>query len=178
MALITRVSRLFKADMHAVLDQIEEPISLLRQSIREMEDALGDQLEHIKRLELERRAVEQRASEQEAVPVELDGKLDLCFANGNEELAKKLTRRKLQATRLATHLRQRLQTLTETLDSQHASYAENLERLEAMRQKADCLAESKGVPETERVDLETELSVHDDEVEIAFLEEQQRRTKS
>ena len=45
MALITRISRLFKADFHAVLDQIEEPEQLLRQAIREMEDDL-DATEH------------------------------------------------------------------------------------------------------------------------------------
>ena len=38
MALINRVSRLFKADFNAVLDQIEEPEQLLKQAIRDMED--------------------------------------------------------------------------------------------------------------------------------------------
>jgi phage shock protein A len=33
MALINRISRLFKADFHAVLDQIEEPEGLLKQAI-------------------------------------------------------------------------------------------------------------------------------------------------
>ena len=40
MALINRVTQLFKADFHAVLDRIEEPEQLLRQSIRDMEDVL------------------------------------------------------------------------------------------------------------------------------------------
>ena len=42
MALIHRVSRLFRADFNAVLDHIEEPELLLRQSIRDMEDELAD----------------------------------------------------------------------------------------------------------------------------------------
>ena len=41
MALINRISRLFKADFHAVLDQIEEPEALLKQAIRDMEDDLA-----------------------------------------------------------------------------------------------------------------------------------------
>ena len=41
MALINRVSRLFRADFHAVLDQIEEPELLLKQAIRDMEDELA-----------------------------------------------------------------------------------------------------------------------------------------
>ena len=42
MALINRVARLFKADFHAVLDQIEEPELLLKQAVREMEDELAE----------------------------------------------------------------------------------------------------------------------------------------
>ena len=40
MALINRFSRLFTADMHAVLDRIEEPDALLKQAVREMEEEL------------------------------------------------------------------------------------------------------------------------------------------
>ena len=41
MALVNRISRLFRADFHAVLDQIEEPDLLLRQAIREMQDDMA-----------------------------------------------------------------------------------------------------------------------------------------
>jgi phage shock protein A len=40
MALITRIARLFKADMHSLLDSIEEPQSVLKQAIREMSEAI------------------------------------------------------------------------------------------------------------------------------------------
>jgi phage shock protein A len=40
MALINRVARLFRADFHAVLDQIEEPELMLRQAIRDMAEEL------------------------------------------------------------------------------------------------------------------------------------------
>ena len=51
MALITRVGRLFRADLHAVLDRVEEPEVLLRQAIREMEEELAEDRQ---RLRLER----------------------------------------------------------------------------------------------------------------------------
>ena len=41
MTLITRLGRLFRADMHAVLDGLEEPTMLLRQAVRDMEDVLA-----------------------------------------------------------------------------------------------------------------------------------------
>ncbi|MGH8588771.1 MAG: PspA/IM30 family protein, partial [Gammaproteobacteria bacterium] len=48
MALITRVSRLFRSDLHAVLDRIEEPEVLLRQAIREMEAELSSDEQRIR----------------------------------------------------------------------------------------------------------------------------------
>ena len=45
MALVTRLSRLFQADFHAVLDQIEEPDLQLRQAVREMQIALDHDLQ-------------------------------------------------------------------------------------------------------------------------------------
>ena len=41
MALINRMSRLFTADVHAVLDRIEEPDVLLKHAVREMEEELA-----------------------------------------------------------------------------------------------------------------------------------------
>ena len=41
MPLVDRVARLFRADLHAVMDRIEEPDVLLRQALREMEEELA-----------------------------------------------------------------------------------------------------------------------------------------
>ena len=41
MALVNRISRIFSADLHAVLDRIEEPEVLLAQSLRETADAVA-----------------------------------------------------------------------------------------------------------------------------------------
>ena len=54
MALIKRLSRLFAADLHAVLDQIEEPEALLKQAVREMEEELARRAARLKALERER----------------------------------------------------------------------------------------------------------------------------
>ena len=53
MALISRVSRLLRADLHAVLDHLEEPDVLLRQAVREMEEALAGDTARLQRLRRE-----------------------------------------------------------------------------------------------------------------------------
>ena len=41
MTLLARLTRILQADLHDALDGMEEPASLLRQSLREMEQALA-----------------------------------------------------------------------------------------------------------------------------------------
>ena len=53
MVLITRLARLFRADVHAVLDRIEEPLLLLQQAVREMEADLADNEKQLKLLHFE-----------------------------------------------------------------------------------------------------------------------------
>ncbi|MGH8626524.1 MAG: PspA/IM30 family protein [Gammaproteobacteria bacterium] len=55
MALITRVARLFRSDLHVVLDRVEEPEVLLRQAIREMEEELSSDEQRIKLMRHEQR---------------------------------------------------------------------------------------------------------------------------
>jgi hypothetical protein len=40
MAILARIIRLFKADIHGVMDQIEDQGLLLKQHLRDMEDSL------------------------------------------------------------------------------------------------------------------------------------------
>lgn len=96
MALIRRLSRLFAADVHAVLDQIEEPESVLRQAIREMEEELARQRQREKWICGEIESAAGRIGVLATEAGEIDANLDLSFANGNEALARRLTRRKLE----------------------------------------------------------------------------------
>ncbi len=61
MALITRMTRLFTADLHAVLDRLEEPDVLLKQALREMEDDVALREQRVRYLEHEREESTQHA---------------------------------------------------------------------------------------------------------------------
>ena len=63
MALITRLSRLFEADFHAVLDRIEEPELQLKQAVREMQFAVDQGRQRIKLLQHEAGQLQARAAE-------------------------------------------------------------------------------------------------------------------
>ena len=63
MALITRLTRLFRADVHAVLDRIEEPDVLLRQAVRDMEEECGRDAQRVALLGREQELLAARAAD-------------------------------------------------------------------------------------------------------------------
>ena len=182
MALITRISRLFTADLHAVLDRIEEPEALLRQAIREMEDELARTEQRIKWLQHEQDQLQGREGEIEESLQDLEEKLDVCFESDNEELARTLIKRKLEAQRVAKSVAAKRQVTAKSLAEQQAAVEENRARLESMRQKAELLTEDARDGSTATGDdpgwSVRELAVGDDEVEVALLREKQRRSRS
>lgn len=176
MALIRRVSRLFAADMHAVLDQIEEPEAVLRQAIREMEEELARQQQRQKWVRNEIETASARIEGLEGLARDLDAKLDICFANDNEALAKKVTRRKLETAKLREHAKAAHEALTRQLEELEALVDTNADQLECMHQKATVLAaDERGANALGGTPI---AGIDDDDVEIAFLREKQARASS
>ena len=141
MALINRVSRLFKADFHAVLDQIEEPEMLLKQAIREMEDDLAETEQRIRVCAHDQEALTTRKSEIDAKLDEIDNELDLCFASKKDDLAKGLIKKKLEAERLSKRLAAKHSAADIYLTEQRAMLDENRATLEGLRQKAELFSQ-------------------------------------
>jgi len=184
MALINRISRLFKADFHAVLDQIEEPEALLKQAIRDMEDDLTTTAQRIALCAHDQEALSVRKSELEGGIADLDAQLDLCFESGKEDLAKSLIKKKLEAERLLKRLSAKHLANEKYLDEQQAMLDENQATLDSLRQKAELFAQrtpayASGDSEFDDIAwMAREMTVGDDEIEIAYLREKSVRSSS
>lgn len=184
MALINRISRLFKADFHAVLDQIEEPEALLKQAIRDMEDDLDSTEKRIKACTHSQVALERRRGEAQNSVADYDTQLDLCFDAGKDDLAKSLIRRKLEAERFLGRLNSRLESNAAYLADQRKMLDENTATLESLRQKAELFAQQATVQADagdefdEAAWVARQTAVDDNEVEIAFLREKDLRSAS
>ena len=182
MALITRISKLFTADFHAVLDRIEEPEVLLRQAIREMEDEIASNEQRVKWLRNEHEQLQSRCDDVNATLPAIDDELDICFSAGKEELARSLIKRKLEAQRQLKTLGVKVKTTDKTLQDQQASLDENRSALEGLRQKAEILMEDNrdgAEGSAEFGDWRAgEFAVSEDDIEVAFLREKQRRKQS
>jgi phage shock protein A len=178
MALITRLSRLVRADLHAVLDRMEEPGLLLRQAVREMEDELARDEQRHKALEREHAGLGARAEELECALAGLEHELDVCFASSEETLARAVIRRKLEMQRLQSVLARRRSALAETVTALAERCGENRTRLASLRQQAEILAEEAAAERADERWNAPEHAVQPQDVEVAFLREQQRRSRS
>ncbi len=178
MALITRLSRLFKADMHAVLDRIEEPLQLLQQAVREMEAALQQEQQQLKLLQRQQGQLQRRRQTLQQQLEQGEEELDICFNSGKEALVRKLIKRRLESERLGMLLAQQEESLGEQIRHLDSQIAQHRSELEGMRQKAELLSTEQLEPRPGGSVEDIGVSVSDDEVEVAFLREQQRRGQS
>ena len=178
MALITRVSRLFQADFHAVLDRIEEPEVLLRQAVREMEEALAREEQRSKVLQHEQRQLINRETDLKQSLHDIEEELDTCFEAGNDDLARACIKRRLETQRFGKNTSRKRAVLEETLDDLNTRVRENQAQLESMRQKAELLAGESACALPEDNWTLPDINVRDEDVEVAFLREQQRRSRS
>jgi phage shock protein A len=182
MALITRISRLFSADFHAVLDRIEEPELLLKQAIREMEEELAKSEQRIRWLQQEQHQLSVKEDDIEQALSSLDEEMDICFASGKDELARKLVKRKLEAQLQLKRVNLRHRDGGNTLAELQTAVTEHHAQLDIMRQKAELLIERSepgvSIPGWQGESVARESAIRDEEVELAFLREQQRRSQS
>jgi phage shock protein A len=179
MALMTRISKLLTADAHAVLDRLEEPEALLKQAVRDMEEALAQSEQSCRQLQQEQQLLSTRARELEKAVNDLNDELDICFESKQEDLARSLVRRKLEMQRLSKTVAEKRDAANQTLSEQQALVEENRLHLLSMKQKCELLVDVKA-PATAFDDSKgyaSEYCIGDDEVEVAFLREKQRRAK-
>lgn len=174
MALINRMSRLFTADVHAVLDRIEEPDVLLKHAVREMEEELARNEQRARLLAHDYEALGERQRRTEALLAQLAAELDVCFEHGNDVLARKVIKRRLETERLAAHVAERRAALGKEQDKVRSTLEEQREQLDVLRQKAELLT-AASVGDDAR---DGDFTVGETEVEIAFLRERQKRQAS
>lgn len=131
MGVFSRISNMVKGKVNATLDDMENPIELLDQKIREMEDSLnkaklssaqvlGNVHETEKKLELAKKE-----------SADYDEKVKLAMSKGNEDLAKRALQRKLDADK-------KVQSLTASYNQAKVSadaLKKNLKSLEDEIQK-------------------------------------------
>ncbi len=176
MALITRLSRLFKADFHAVIDQLEEPDIVLRQAVREMQEVVTKGDISLANLSQERERLERAMAELSDSLKQTEEELDICFSSGKDELSKTLIKRKLEGTNRLNCMRSNQLHLHQQSDELKNQQTERKSILESMQQKVALLADD--LNQVGPTNAHSDTVITEADIEIAFLKEQQKRALS
>ncbi|MCP4388745.1 MAG: hypothetical protein GY802_10645 [Gammaproteobacteria bacterium] len=176
MALVTRLSRLFQADFHAVLDRIEEPDLQLRQAVREMQFALEQDQQRLKLLQHEATQLGKAATSATANLKGFDEELDICLAAKKDDLARDLIRRKLSAEKQVEAVQQQLVNVESQREELKKQTEEQGQQLTSMKQKLELLvSDDERFSCSESSHVET---IRSEEIEIALLREKERRARA
>ena len=131
MGILTRMTRLWKADLHGVMDQLEDKGLLLKQYLREMEDSLQHKETRLAQLtQLCQRIQRDLAVRGEEI-AKLEKDLDLAVRKEKDDIAKLLIRKRHFQKTGCTRLQRQLQVLgeekvrlAENCDQQRLQYEE------------------------------------------------------
>ena len=176
MALVTRLSRLFQADFHAVLDRIEEPDLQLRQAVREMQLSLDQDQQRLKLLLHEAAQLDKAANVITADLKGYDEELDICLAAKKDDLARDLIRRKLADEKQLQAMQQQFTNVDSQRQNLEKQIDEQSQQLASMKQKLEGLVSDEARftgGEFNHAD-----TIRNEEIEIALLREKERRAKA
>lgn len=131
MGVFSRMSNMIKGKVNATLDDLENPIELLDQKIRDMQEQLSKAKTNSAQVIGNVKVLEKNMNEAKKLSDDLDGKVKLALSKGNEALAKEALRRKVEADKKYESLKENHATAS----AQAEALKKNLAALEAEIEK-------------------------------------------
>lgn len=139
MSIFNRISNIVKAKANSALDEMENPIELLDQKIRDMEESLNKAKISSAQIFGNLKAIEKEMNEAKEASNDYDSKVRLAMSKGNEELAKKALKLKLDSDKKYESLKTSYESLekkADTLKQNLSSLQEELDKTRSYRDEA------------------------------------------
>lgn len=130
MGILSRAVRLCKADLHGVMDQMEDKELLLKQHLREMQAVIAGRQARIDQLEDAMGMAQRDLSRYKKQVQALEDDLDLAVARDKDDIARMLIRKRYPMRQCIANMETRLKSLTGEL-------AEEQQRLAAQTMTYD-----------------------------------------
>lgn len=182
MSILQRLARLVRADIHATLDQWELPAAQLKQSLREMEAVLGSWEQQIAQGQQQQQRMERQLALWQQSVTQIHPQISLSLDQEREELARPLLRRRLWLEQQITLLQQRRQQLDSELQQLRQELEQGRQQWQLLREQcASWMSQEEGADpayaSSEAMEGRQDW-VSDHAVEVALLQEQQRRAQA
>jgi len=172
MSIMTRFTRLFKADVHGVMDQFEDDGLMLRQCLREMESALSDRRAVLDRKVEARDAARSDLKTRNEEIAALEADIDMAIAKDRDDIARFLIKKEKPLSRHCAELARHLETLDREIAECQADLDQRRNEYDALKLKASrYLDREKDAdwPSAHKWRAADEATVTDEEVELELL---------
>lgn len=177
MTITMRIARLFKADVHGLLDLLEEHETVLKQAIRDMETEIERGEQTLVECEQKEEALRGAATHLENAVATLEEQIDIAFEAQNEALARTFVRKKLETENRLHSTFRAIEALTAETDAMRRQIHDQKTQLDAiLNQVPHDVGEPS--PSSPPVGSAVSFGVAEEDVEAAFLKEQRKRTDS
>ncbi len=115
MGLLSRIIRICQADLHGVMDHIEDRDLLLKQHLREMQTAMAAKQARIDQLEETARTAQRQLTGYARQLKTVEEELDQAVARDKDAVARRLIRKRRSLQQCAANLDNQIRDLTATL---------------------------------------------------------------
>jgi phage shock protein A len=173
MGIMTRVVKIFKADIHGVMDQLEDPSLLLKQHLRDMEEALNEKEMKLKKLLASRDQAQQDYDRFTRQGDKLEQDLKVAIEKQKDDIARMLIKKRIPLNHLCEELIRHMDTLDQKitqfrkrLDEQHLLYDQLKHRSVAYFHREEMLQWGKTISNVIPDNFHVELSEKEIEFEL------------
>ncbi len=174
MLLLKRFRNLFTADAHAVLDLMEDSHALLKQSLRDMEEQLKQQSHALAILISNKDKLSKQQNLKQQELEKITANLDVCFESDNQDLAKKLIKKRLYLEKQQVIINEKIANNAEAISQSQNTLESNQAMFEDMQQQESALVLEQKIETMPEVN-QTINEISQDDVEVAFLHELKKR---
>ena len=176
MAIIMRLSRLFRADFNAVLDHIEEPELLFKQALLDMQESINNDKGVLKQLLSNHLKTQEKIENGNSLLLQIDNELEICFESEKLDLAKQQVKKKVELQRYIQLLQSDYSSITSEISEYEKRIQENESRHTNMQQKLELFDNQNNTSLFDSNSFsDFNVSVNVDDLEMAFLREKKER---
>ena len=136
MAIFSRITRLCRADLHGVMDQIEDSDLLLKQHLREMEQALAEKDVRLSRMKRHRDRLRHQHERCTGRIEGIDRDVNAAIDKSRDDIARMLIGKLKRLTALKDDIDHRIQGLKQDIDRLQEIYAGQQLQFDQLKLKA------------------------------------------
>lgn len=175
MALLTRLTRLLRADLHALLDRMEAPDVLLQQALREMDADLQARQQQQKQRVLQCQRIEQQLVVLEQQTQQFQSELDLCFESCNDALARTFLRRQLETQQRIQQLQFNHHALQQHIERASDELAQQQAQFDSLQLQAEAFTSHEVPVPAPSSSGDTPCQITEADIELALLKAKKER---